>query len=170
MDLVFGSTPRPTPIVIDETSTMVTDNSCVSEEGSDGEGIADDSFIGVIDDDDEDWDESDVISSAPLGMTIYEVIASYNDWLATTQRIQTQQATLSATVPIFCDLDGVLVDFDAGVQKLFKNKKAAEISPKLLWPKLATTPGFYENLPWTSDGRQLWQVGLFDPFLLSRLV
>ena len=182
LDLVFGSTPRPLPIDVDElttssttTTTTMTDNDCVSDEegaaaAAGGEGVAedDDSFL---DDDDEDWDDSGVSSTASVGMTIYEVIASYDDWLAATQRIKTQQATRSATVPIFCDLDGVLVDFDAGVQKLFKNKKAAEISPKILWSKLATTPGFYEHLPWTSDGRRLWQVLFeFDPFVLSQLL
>ena len=162
MDLVFGSTPRPPPIEMDmdESTIIMTDNNDVNgEEGEIGDNVVEVNYLD--DDDDDDWDDNSVhgvTTTAPVGMTIYEVIASYDDWLITTQHIKSKQATISATVPIFCDLDGVLVDFDAGVQKLFKNKKAAEISPKVLWPKLATTPGFYEDLPWMHDGRRLWQV------------
>jgi hypothetical protein len=67
-------------------------------------------------------------------------------------------ATSSRKYIIYCDLDGVLVDFDAGVKKLFPNSPSVEDIPsKVLWPKLAKTPQFYQHLPWMSDGQHLWK-------------
>jgi hypothetical protein len=80
------------------------------------------------------------------GMKIEDVIATYDEWLV--QHREGQKKEDEKKHVIFCDLDGVLADFDAGVYRLFK-KKPAEISPKVLWPRLATTEGFYESLPWT---------------------
>ena len=54
------------------------------------------------------------------------------------------------------DLDGVLVDFDAGIHKLFK-KTADKVHPSTLWSTLARTRNFYSDLPWMSDGQLLWQ-------------
>lgn len=56
---------------------------------------------------------------------------------------------------LFVDLDGVLVDFDSGVRRLF-GRGADEVPPKQLWPVLARSAGFYDKLPWTADGRRLW--------------
>jgi hypothetical protein len=58
---------------------------------------------------------------------------------------------------IYVDLDGVLVDFDAGLRKLFPNQATEDVPSKLLWPTLARTQGFFRTLPWTSDGQHLWQ-------------
>jgi hypothetical protein len=53
------------------------------------------------------------------------------------------------------DLDGVLVDFDAGVTQIF-GKPPEALSPRQMWPMLAKTPGFYSNLDWLAGGRELW--------------
>jgi len=53
---------------------------------------------------------------------------------------------------IFLDLDGVLVDFDAGFAKDYGEVP----EPKVRWQHIERTPGFYEQLPWTKDGRRLW--------------
>jgi hypothetical protein len=58
---------------------------------------------------------------------------------------------------IFCDLDGVLVDFDSGVKSLFNGKSPNELAPGLMWSRISSTPSFYANLPWTSDGKLLWR-------------
>ena len=59
------------------------------------------------------------------------------------------------SIQIFCDLDGVLVDFDAGVKKVLK--KAPDNLPSgLMWAVLKKTPDFYNNLDWTPDGKELW--------------
>ena len=57
---------------------------------------------------------------------------------------------------IFCDLDGVLTDFDAGVVALC-GKPPSEISSGLLWSSIAKAgPSFFEDLAWCSDGLELW--------------
>mmetsp|Transcript_3156 Transcript_3156/g.4808 ORF Transcript_3156/g.4808 Transcript_3156/m.4808 type:complete len:267 (-) Transcript_3156:406-1206(-) len=58
---------------------------------------------------------------------------------------------------IFCDLDGVLVDFEAGVKKICNGKGPDDIpNQSYMWGAIARTPLFYQNLPWTKDGKQLW--------------
>jgi len=70
---------------------------------------------------------------------------------------------------LFLDLDGVLADFDAGVQKL-TGKLPHELEDRRMWPVLAKTPGFYEHLPWMADGRALWEFSLpFQPVILTGL-
>lgn len=56
---------------------------------------------------------------------------------------------------IYCDLDGVLVDFDAGIQRA-TGSKPDRLPTHILWAKVASIPHFYENLGWMSDGRELW--------------
>jgi len=68
---------------------------------------------------------------------------------------------------IFCDLDGVLVDFEKGVQQLF-GKPIKNIPNKQLWSTAARIPGFYSNLPWMEQGRQLWdQLKHLAPTILT---
>lgn len=70
---------------------------------------------------------------------------------------------------LFLDLDGVLVDFDAGVKKV-TGKLPAELGDRRMWPVLARTPGFYEHLPWMPDGRALWNFSKpFSPMILTGL-
>ena len=66
---------------------------------------------------------------------------------------------------IFCDLDGVLVDFQKGVNDVFKGRSYFKGN---MWPALASTPGFYENLSWTKDGLILWEkIRELNPVILS---
>lgn len=62
---------------------------------------------------------------------------------------------------IFIDLDGVLVDFQSGLRRLFpkyyKNTDEPDIPKKVMWMVIGRTPSFYRDLPWTSDGRDLWK-------------
>ncbi len=63
---------------------------------------------------------------------------------------------------IFCDLDGVLVDFDKGVLSLFPNhkhyKSTSDIPPHILWPRINNSSStFFRDLSWTKDGLELWK-------------
>jgi hypothetical protein len=67
--------------------------------------------------------------------------------------------TLSERRPaaVFCDLDGVLVDFDAGIQKLSGGKKADDMPVGRIWATVAKNRTFFESLDWTADGKELWE-------------
>lgn len=54
---------------------------------------------------------------------------------------------------IFLDLDGVICDFDAGFEKHFGGVPDAKDS----WQHIARTKDFYGNLPWTAQGKRLWE-------------
>lgn len=70
---------------------------------------------------------------------------------------------------IFVDLDGVLVDFERGVLEVTGKAVDAQ-SAREMWGRLAKTPGFYEHLEWTPDGRVLWEyVSRFAPTILTGL-
>jgi hypothetical protein len=57
---------------------------------------------------------------------------------------------------LFLDLDGVLVDFDAGVVRATGRPPHA-LDVRTMWSRLARARGFFEHLGWTADGRALWE-------------
>jgi len=123
-------------------------------------------------DDDAVWGEDDdkENQSKSKAIRIEEVISTYDIWLESRIIKENEIIEKKRNMAVFCDLDGVLVDFEAGVQALFRKKKTAEISPKLLWPKLATTPDFYNTLPWMEDGKLLWEaIEKLDPVIITGL-
>ena len=66
--------------------------------------------------------------------------------------------TDSQSFKIFCDLDGVLCDFDAGVRQVCNNQGPEDFpSVGHMWKAIARADSFYANLPWTQDGRDLWE-------------
>lgn len=71
------------------------------------------------------------------------------------------------TYKLFLDLDGVLADFDKGVQMLL-GKTPAQLPEKQMWAALARSRGFYANLEWMPDGRELWEaVKHVEPVIVS---
>jgi len=89
-----------------------------------------------------------------FGGKIEEVIASYDVWEE--EQIRAKGKTVFV---LYCDLDGVLADFDAGVQRLF-GKRPEEVKPKEMWSRLAGQTelgGFFDSLPWMPNGRVLWE-------------
>jgi hypothetical protein len=79
---------------------------------------------------------------------------------------------------IFCDMDGVLVDFDKGYEELTgKNTKHADLQDKNeFWGLLArslkdkglTEYDYWVNLPWMPDGQTLWDyIKGYNPYILT---
>lgn len=63
---------------------------------------------------------------------------------------------------VYCDLDGVLADFDVGVRNIL-GRGPDEIYAEggravgQMWGTLAAQKGFFSELPWMADGQQLWK-------------
>ena len=72
---------------------------------------------------------------------------------------------------IFCDMDGVLVDFEKGAKKAL-NAGNQSINDILREPgakqKLAKTEGFWANLEVMPDGMKLWNfINRYEPRILT---
>jgi 5'(3')-deoxyribonucleotidase len=68
---------------------------------------------------------------------------------------------------IFCDLDGVLADFEKGVFNRF-NKRPDQLQPGTMWGVINKSNTFFETLPWMPRGRELWeQIKQYDPIILT---
>lgn len=68
---------------------------------------------------------------------------------------------------IFCDLDGVLADFDQGVRNKF-NKNVEELNPGMMWGVINKSNTFFETLPWMPRGKELWsQIEQYNPIILT---
>lgn len=68
---------------------------------------------------------------------------------------------------IFCDLDGVLADFEQGVRNIFQ-KNIEELKPALMWGVINKSKTFFETLPWTKKGRELWsRIKEYNPIILT---
>jgi hypothetical protein len=79
-------------------------------------------------------------------------------------------------VKIYCDLDGVLVDFNRGFKNIDANKDKLtpdEYEEKYgldkMWEMVdAEGDAFWANLSWKKDGRELWDyIKRYDPIILS---
>ena len=74
-----------------------------------------------------------------------------------------------ADYKIYCDMDGVLVDFDKGYEEL-TGKRASFDTPKEEFWEPITRAGaqFWIKLKWMPDGKQLWNyIKPYNPQLLS---
>ena len=72
---------------------------------------------------------------------------------------------------IYVDMDGVLVDFDGGYEKLtgMTTKEADEKGPEFFWKPISKAGAkWWITLKWMPDGKQLWDyVKKYNPELLS---
>jgi hypothetical protein len=72
---------------------------------------------------------------------------------------------------IYCDMDGVLVDFDKGYEDLtgMTPKEADTKGPKFFWEPISKAgEKYWVDLKWMSDGKQLWNyIKKHNPSLLS---
>jgi len=68
---------------------------------------------------------------------------------------------------VFCDLDGVLADFEQGVINKFK-KTPDQLSPNLMWGVINKSKTFFDALPWMPKGRELWsRIRKYNPIILT---
>ena len=70
--------------------------------------------------------------------------------------MQPLTTSASPTHFLFLDLDGVMADFDAGVARV-TGRLPHELSSRDMWRAVARARGFFADLPWTHDGRALWE-------------
>lgn len=76
------------------------------------------------------------------------------------------------SIKIFCDLDGVLCDFDRQFVSLFK-KSPEDIENKygkgFFWSLInKKKESYWETMPWMPDGKELWKyISPFKPEILS---
>ena len=70
---------------------------------------------------------------------------------------------------IYCDMDGVLCDFHAGVQKL-TDEPTDSMSVSQKWKIVRQCPDFWESLEWFEGGKEIWRaVDLHNGHILSSL-
>ncbi len=73
---------------------------------------------------------------------------------------------------LYVDMDGVLVDFHKGAERLLGEPLTQE-NKKVFWKKLnkmndSDFMNFWENLDWMPNGKKLWaSVIKYDPIILS---
>jgi len=73
------------------------------------------------------------------------------------------------TRKLFLDLDGVLADFDRGVQAV-TGKRPEDLPTRVMWAALARHPDFYATLELMADARMLWDFCRpFHPTILTGL-
>lgn len=89
---------------------------------------------------------------------------------------QDQAKTPEVKIRLFCDMDGVLTDFDRGFKRLHANEHHLtpdEYEEKhgkhSIWPLIDKRgEKFWRRLPWKKDGRELWDyIERYDPIILS---
>ena len=70
---------------------------------------------------------------------------------------------------IYCDMDGVLVDFERGYKELTGYYSKNHPDNNTFWePVDAEGPSYWANLPWMPDGRTLWSyIKRYKPNILS---
>ena len=70
---------------------------------------------------------------------------------------------------LFLDLDGVLADFDHGVEEI-TGQRPDELSTKEMWKALAGHPDFFGTLEMMEDAQHLWDYCKpHDPTILTGL-
>ena len=76
---------------------------------------------------------------------------------------------LKGDYKIYCDMDGVLVDFDKGYEELTGKRASFDTPKEEFWaPIQKAGAAFWIKLKWMPDGKQLWNyIKPYNPDLLS---
>jgi len=68
---------------------------------------------------------------------------------------------------LFCDMDGVLADFDRHYFNLFGVRLTKGGNPGV-WANLRKTPSFFDTIPPMSDALELWaRIEQYEPVILT---
>ncbi|ATZ80229.1 putative tRNA ligase/uridine kinase [Bodo saltans virus] len=59
-------------------------------------------------------------------------------------------------IHVYCDLDGVLVDFEKGVKELTGKFPQEYPNVGYMWANIEKVDNFWTKLEWTEDGKELW--------------
>jgi hypothetical protein len=86
-----------------------------------------------------------------------------------------ETATPEQQYKIYCDMDGVLADFekrftDVNPEKLTPDQYITKYGVEKFWNFIDSEIGvkFWVGIPWMPDGKQLWDyISKYDPALLS---
>ena len=72
---------------------------------------------------------------------------------------------------IYCDMDGVLCDFEKNIKNTLgiSIQKWMSINPKHeRWQPIVAKSDFWSSMPWLNDGKNLWRfIEKYDPHILS---
>ena len=70
---------------------------------------------------------------------------------------------------IFCDMDGVIVDFERGYKELTGHYTKNHPDNANFWEPIDKEgPSYWANLPWMPDGQELWRyIKKYKPYILS---
>mmetsp|Transcript_12238 Transcript_12238/g.18768 ORF Transcript_12238/g.18768 Transcript_12238/m.18768 type:complete len:265 (-) Transcript_12238:198-992(-) len=104
----------------------------------------------------------------------YKSISTKDPLRLTTFR-RTRRKTPIGKYNIYCDLDGVLVDFAKGIQEIFPEnppQSSSEIQElknnDVLWRRVASADNFFQHLDWMPEGHILWEsIKHLDPDILT---
>ena len=80
-----------------------------------------------------------------------------------------EDAKEKADYKIYCDMDGVIVDFDKGYEELTGTKASFDTPKEEFWaPIQKAGASFWIKLQWMPDGKKLWEfIKPYNPDLLS---
>ena len=108
-----------------------------------------------------------VLEIGKIQLKMYKLTALYK------QLKEEEQAAQVAQYKIFCDMDGVLTDFDKRFEYfggLTPDEYQVKFSKSQFWKLIDDKVGFefWAKMPWMPDGKQLWSyIEKYKPMLLS---
>ena len=87
------------------------------------------------------------------------------------KRFKTFEAVKKEKFKIFCDMDGVLTDFDKGYEELtgMTSAEGDKKGPKAFWKPISDAgEDWWTHLDWMPDGKELWDfIAPYKPTILT---